>query len=236
MERPQFESPLVCEKLSFLDLCDPAVSHAWGSQEEGSGSPPSCPTPDSQTRGFWEAGGPWRRRCARTGRGNPAFFPPAARKTRAERALLHMAGEDSGGPARLELGAWPEAPPERLHLLPCAVRHDGGAAVQRYFAAAIRRPQGPGAPGGDAESAVSFRGRSLKGKQVDLPEGHVGLVLEEEAVPLSSLEERKVRVRSTFESLTVWNVEQAPNDNDEVIMALSWPKIAKGIHAPVAEG
>ncbi|KAL8184147.1 UNVERIFIED_CONTAM: hypothetical protein K2H54_007703 [Gekko kuhli] len=85
-----------------------------------------------------------------------------------------------------------------------------------------------------AESTVSFRGRMLKGKQVLVPEGYMGLVLEEVAPYLSS-EERNVQVKSTFESMSVWNLERAPNESDEILMAFSWPKIAEGIHAPVAD-
>ncbi|XP_033030381.1 ribonuclease H2 subunit C isoform X2 [Lacerta agilis] len=140
-------------------------------------------------------------------------------------AVLLMAGEERG-PARLALPSLPGAPRERLHLLPCAVRHDGAAAVRRYFAPAIRRPGEPD------EASVSFRGRSLKGKEVLVPEGYVGLVLEEDD---AAMQERQVRVKSTFESLTVWNLERAPNSSDEILMSLHWPKIAEGIHAPVAD-
>ncbi|KAM6435097.1 ribonuclease H2 subunit C [Liasis olivaceus] len=140
-----------------------------------------------------------------------------------------MAGEGRGA-ARLALASLPGAPREPLHLLPCAVQHDGAAAVARYFAPAIRR--GPEAP--DGEASVSFRGRSLKGKQSSLPKGYVGLVLEETALLLAS-KEREVSVKSTFDSLTVWNLEQAPTNSDEILMALTWPAIAQGIHAPVTD-
>ncbi|XP_015272363.1 PREDICTED: ribonuclease H2 subunit C [Gekko japonicus] len=136
-------------------------------------------------------------------------------------------------PVRLALGSLQgsEASHERLHLLPCVVQHDGGAPVQRYFAPAIRGPQQP-EPGD--ESTVSFRGRMLKGKQVLVPKGYLGLVLEEVAPYLSS-EERNVQVKSAFESVSVWNLERAPNESDEILMAFSWPKIAESIHAPVAD-
>ncbi|XP_054845722.1 ribonuclease H2 subunit C isoform X2 [Eublepharis macularius] len=143
-----------------------------------------------------------------------------------------MAGA-SQPPVRLALDSLPGAPREQLHLLPCVVQHDGGASVQRYFSPAIRGPQEP-QPGD--ESTVSFRGRMLKGKQVLVPEGYLGLVLEEEEeAPYLSPEERNVRVKSTFESITAWNLERAPNGSDEILMAFSWPKIAEGIHAPVTD-
>uniref|UniRef100_A0A8D2JF21 Uncharacterized protein n=1 Tax=Varanus komodoensis TaxID=61221 RepID=A0A8D2JF21_VARKO len=134
--------------------------------------------------------------------------------------------------------------------LPCAVHHDGAAAVRRYFAPAIRPADAPG------ELSVSFRGRSLKGKEVQLPEGYVGLVLKEDASALSPLEvsslarwgvrpdpqmpltapslpiplqERQVRVKSSFDAVTVWNLERAPDSMDEILMAFDWPKIAEGV-------
>ncbi|XP_026572085.1 ribonuclease H2 subunit C [Pseudonaja textilis] len=140
-----------------------------------------------------------------------------------------MAGEERGA-ARLALASLPGAPRDPLHLLPCSVQHQGPAAVERYFAPAVRRhPEGP-----DGEASVSFRGRSLKGKERCLPKGYVGLVLEEASLGLTS-KEREVGVKSTFNSLTVWNLERTPNHSDEIIMALAWPAIARGIHAPVAD-
>ncbi|XP_058016195.1 ribonuclease H2 subunit C isoform X2 [Ahaetulla prasina] len=139
-----------------------------------------------------------------------------------------MAGAERGG-ARLALASLPGAPRDPVHLLPCSIQHDGPAAVARYFAPAVRRD--PEAPD---EASVSFRGRSLKGKESGLPKGYVGLVLEEANLGLTS-KEREVSVKSTFDSLTVWNLERAPTNSDEIVMALAWPAIARGIHAPVTD-
>ncbi|KAG8146728.1 putative Ribonuclease H2 subunit C-like protein [Naja naja] len=58
-------------------------------------------------------------------------------------ARVSMAGEERDG-ARLALASLPGAPRDPLHLLPCSVQHQGPAAVQRYFAPAVRRhPEGP---------------------------------------------------------------------------------------------
>ncbi|XP_070622458.1 ribonuclease H2 subunit C isoform X1 [Erythrolamprus reginae] len=92
----------------------------------------------------------------------------------------------------------------------------------------------PRRPGYDGEASVSFRGRSLKGKESSLPKGYVGLVLEETNLGPTS-EEREVSVKSTFDSLTVWNLERAPSNSDEIVMALDWPAIARGIHGPVTD-
>ncbi|KAJ7307408.1 hypothetical protein JRQ81_009424 [Phrynocephalus forsythii] len=137
-------------------------------------------------------------------------------------------------PARLRLPSLPGTPRADLHLLPCRVEHDGAAAVQRYFAPAIRRRR-PSPDGAPDESSVSFRGRSLKGIPASVPDGYVGLVLEEDQASFLPSAERQLHVKATFESLTVWKLERAPDTSDEVMMALQWPKIAEGIHAPVAD-
>ncbi|KAH1168367.1 hypothetical protein KIL84_003850 [Mauremys mutica] len=85
-----------------------------------------------------------------------------------------------------------------------------------------------------AEKSVSFRGRSLKGQEVMVPQGYVGLVLKEDQRPCTEEEERTLRLKSTFGTLTVWNLEQAPSADDGLLLALSWPRIAEAIHAPVS--
>lgn len=45
----------------------------------------------------------------------------------------------AAAPIRLELRALQGAPREPLHLLPCALRHDGPAPVGRYFTPAVRQ-------------------------------------------------------------------------------------------------
>nr|XP_060614173.1 ribonuclease H2 subunit C [Anolis sagrei ordinatus] len=130
---------------------------------------------------------------------------------------------------RLALASLAEAPREAMHFLPCEIQHDGEAAIRKYFSPAIRGPDQAN------ESSVSFRGRSLKGVNVSVPEGYVGLVLEKDVTPLLSSEDKELHVKSTFESLTVWNLEQAPKNTDEILMALHWPEIAEGIHSAVPD-
>ncbi|XP_006129747.1 ribonuclease H2 subunit C [Pelodiscus sinensis] len=131
---------------------------------------------------------------------------------------------ESSGPIRLDLSSLRAAPRDVLHLLPCAVEHSGRAPVDRYFTPAIRQRS--------QEKSVSFRGRSLKGQDVPVPQGYVGLVLKEDQRPCTE-EERTVRLESTFSALTVWNLEQPPSADDGLFLALSWPGIAEAIHAPV---
>ncbi|XP_043408422.1 ribonuclease H2 subunit C isoform X2 [Chelonia mydas] len=140
-------------------------------------------------------------------------------------ACLWSKMSESSSPVRLDLSSLREAPQDVLHLLPCEVEHNGSAPVDRYFTPAIRQ--------GSQEKSVSFRGRSLKGQEVMVPQGYVGLVLKEDQRPCTEEEERTVRLKSTFGALTVWNLERAPSADDGLLLALSWPGIAEAIHAPV---
>ncbi|EMP39225.1 Ribonuclease H2 subunit C [Chelonia mydas] len=87
---------------------------------------------------------------------------------------------ESSSPVRLDLSSLREAPQDVLHLLPCEVEHNGSAPVDRYFTPAIRQ--------GSQEKSVSFRGRSLKGQEVMVPQGYVGLVLKEDQRPCTEEE------------------------------------------------
>ncbi|XP_030426350.1 ribonuclease H2 subunit C [Gopherus evgoodei] len=147
-------------------------------------------------------------------------------------ACLWSKMSESSSPIRLDLSSLRGAPQDVLHLLPCEVEHNGSAPVDRYFTPAIRQ-------GSQAEKSVSFRGRSLKGQEVMVPQGYVGLVLKEDQRPCTEeeppvLQERTVRLKSTFGTLTVWNLERAPSADDGLLLALNWPGIAEAIHAPVS--
>ncbi|XP_075692998.1 ribonuclease H2 subunit C [Rhinoderma darwinii] len=126
---------------------------------------------------------------------------------------------------RLELGGLRSPAREPLHLLPCQIQSQGTAKVGEYFSPAVREE-----PGG---KEVSFRGRMLRGQEVSLPAGFMGIVLKENPKPCSEEEDRCLNVRSTFQSFTQWNLEIAPSADDVLVMSLAWPKIASAIHAPV---
>ncbi|KAM3918727.1 ribonuclease H2 subunit C [Leptodactylus fuscus] len=132
---------------------------------------------------------------------------------------------DAAPLARLELGALHSAARETLHLLPCQIQRHGAAKVSEYFSPAIKET-----PGG---KEVSFRGRMLKGQEVTVPAGYMGVVLKEDHKPCSEEEDRSLNVRSTFQSFTQWNLESPPSADDVLVMSLAWPKIASAIHAPV---
>ncbi|XP_019501161.1 PREDICTED: ribonuclease H2 subunit C isoform X3 [Hipposideros armiger] len=116
-----------------------------------------------------------------------------------------------------------DADPVTLHLLPCEVPVNRSAPVERFFTPAIR--QGPDG------LEVSFRGRSLRGEEVEVPLDLVGyvMVMEEKG------EDRSIGASASFSRFTIWGLETIPGPDAKVRAALTWPSLAEAIHAPVPE-
>ncbi|KAI4880161.1 hypothetical protein NFI96_031178 [Prochilodus magdalenae] len=131
----------------------------------------------------------------------------------------------------VQLGSLSQADKPQIHLLPCEVEHDGPAQVSKFFTPTVKQLK--------CERTVSFRGRGLKGQEVNCPKGYTGLVLKEVQRPSSDQEasntekDRIVKVSSVFHNFTYWNLETPPTSDDCVVMAMAWPKLAEMIHAPV---
>ncbi|XP_054580997.1 AP-5 complex subunit beta-1 isoform X2 [Eptesicus fuscus] len=142
------------------------------------------------------------------------------------------------------------AAPGTLHLLPCEVRVNRPAPVGRFFTPAIR--QGPDG------LEVSFRGRSLRGEEVEVPPGLLGYVMvtedksvgkqdfsagsdndERELVePPEALErdfDRFIRASASFSRFTLWGLETIPGPDAKVRAALTWPSLAEAIHKQVPQ-
>ncbi|KAL6480127.1 hypothetical protein MHYP_G00111600 [Metynnis hypsauchen] len=125
----------------------------------------------------------------------------------------------------VQLGSLSQADKSQLHFLPCEVEQDGPADVAKFFTPTVKEHK--------CEKTVSFRGRGLKGQEVNCPQGYTGLVLKEVQRPSSDQEDRIVKVSSVFHNFTYWNLETPPTSDDCVVMAMAWPKLAEMIHAPV---
>ncbi|OCT84142.1 ribonuclease H2 subunit C [Xenopus laevis] len=136
-----------------------------------------------------------------------------------------MADSHAGSCVRVDHRSLSSAVSEPMHLLPCQIQKDGAANVKEYFNPAVRDREGG--------KEVSFRGRALKGQEVSVPSGYMGVVLKEDHKPCSEEEDRLFTVKSTFRSFTQWNLETPPSADDVLVMSLAWPKIAASIHAPV---
>ncbi|XP_076148360.1 ribonuclease H2 subunit C [Alosa pseudoharengus] len=127
----------------------------------------------------------------------------------------------------VQLGSVSRADKLPIHLLPCEIEHDGPAEVSQYFTSAVKDRK--------HELTVSFRGRGLKGQEVNCPQGYTGLVLKQVHKPSSDQEDGVVNVSSVFHDLTYWNLEIPPSSDDGVVMAMAWPTLADAIHGQVED-
>ncbi|XP_030074978.1 ribonuclease H2 subunit C [Microcaecilia unicolor] len=136
-----------------------------------------------------------------------------------------MCENQPGALIKMDLGSLTQTAHDPIHLLPCEIQYDGHAAVDKYFTPTICQ--------GVSAKEVSFRGRPLKGQEIKIPAGYIGLVVEENHRPCSEEEGRTVCMKSTFLSFTQWNLETLPSADDCAMMSLMWPKISEAIHRPV---
>uniref|UniRef100_UPI00358FF70B ribonuclease H2 subunit C n=1 Tax=Myxine glutinosa TaxID=7769 RepID=UPI00358FF70B len=144
-------------------------------------------------------------------------------------ANLGGEGDDDGLHMTVDSATLQKAPDsDAIHFLPCQVKCTGPAPVSCYFTPAISKTDE------DEVKTVSFRGYELKGKELSLPPDYVGLVLREDPPPDKG-EERHARTLNKFSKLTYWNLETPPNPDDCFAMAMTWPKLADEIHAPVED-
>eukprot|EP00124_Ichthyophonus_hoferi_P002218 Ihof_evm7s142 gene=Ihof_evmTU7s142 len=112
-----------------------------------------------------------------------------------------------------------DAPQVTLHHLPCTVDYDGPAEVGRYLVV------GSGDTQVDA-LRTAFRGRTLHGQLVPVPEGYTGVVLREDRLPLTDMEDRQFRVHATFPAIHYWRHSQDPTQSDPLPKALAWSLVA----------
>ncbi|KAJ3588162.1 hypothetical protein NHX12_011756 [Muraenolepis orangiensis] len=120
-----------------------------------------------------------------------------------------------------------EAQRTAVHLMPCEIEYNGPAQVSQYLTSTIKdRKQ---------EKTVSFRGRGLRGAELSCPQGYTGLVLKDVNPNASDQEDRTVKVSSTFDKLTYWNLETPPNSDDTLVMSMDWPELAEAIHGAVED-
>jgi ribonuclease H2 subunit C len=116
-----------------------------------------------------------------------------------------------------------------IHLLPCSIDHDGPAPVKDFF-----HPQHVE---GQAEPVLeaTLRGRLLRGRQVELPKGIRGIVLQQSTPPRSrELEHQNyAKEKSTYSNMVYWNHDAAPTEGDYLPQALKIFDVAKSVHNPI---
>ncbi|KAG8224284.1 hypothetical protein J437_LFUL005089 [Ladona fulva] len=113
-----------------------------------------------------------------------------------------------------------------IHLMPCRIHAEGQYKITEYFKPYIDNEKSD-------EMKASFRGRSLQGKVVHLPENYIGVVAQAGKSP--DTETKNLFVTSTFASMTFWNWDKPPSKNDPFLKAMDWIEIAEALHAPVVD-
>ncbi|XP_052201415.1 uncharacterized protein C12B10.15c isoform X1 [Diospyros lotus] len=140
---------------------------------------------------------------------------------------IHFSGADSTPPIDLT---------GQVHQLPCCVKYDGPCSVSHYF-----KPKSSGieVDGLKVEEAY-FRGRKLQGTTINLPQPYSGFVIGKK----KSLGKRKVsdqleensnwEMNAKFQSITYWNHDSLPSQDDAFLRSFHFLTIAKALHQPVA--
>ncbi|KAH8696096.1 ribonuclease H2 non-catalytic subunit-domain-containing protein [Talaromyces proteolyticus] len=123
------------------------------------------------------------------------------------------------------------------NVLPCKIHHDGSVDIsQRYWK--------PVESENDDSHTAYFRGRKLRGRTVQLPEGYQGVV----AVPsdrvlpatkkdvegedtVASEPVKVLETQSTFDEFIVWGHETLPAADDAFVKGVEeWVKFAEVMH------
>ena len=133
--------------------------------------------------------------------------------------------------------------PERKltpHVLPCTIHHNGPLNVSKRYWNPKRSD--------DGSSTAYFRGRSLRGITVKLPEGYEGRLLQktEQKLPLKPVapaglggdddeveegdEVRVMQTEGTFDEVVVWGHEVVPGAEDEYVKGIEeWMKFGAAV-------
>ncbi|XP_064479348.1 uncharacterized protein LOC135392572 [Ornithodoros turicata] len=112
---------------------------------------------------------------------------------------------------------------EKIHLLPCEIKHSGKAKVSNYFETMIEDSK-------EFPNTLksSFRGRPLLGRDVSVPADYKGVVFKN--LPTESGETKSFYARCGFDKLTYWKWSHPPSGNDKVVLMQDWFAVAKALH------
>ncbi|KAF3322502.1 ribonuclease H2 subunit C isoform X2 [Carex littledalei] len=149
------------------------------------------------------------------------------------------ASETAGVTGTVDLVSRDESPvvdlTDRVHLLPCSVKHNGPSPVSDYFKP---RKTDVEVEGMNVQEAF-FRGRRLHGTTVPIPDGYSGYVLEKPQVGKrkklqnSDGESNCWQSRGQFGNITYWNHDNMPSSDDAVLRSFHWFPISDALHKKV---
>ena len=107
-------------------------------------------------------------------------------------------------------------------------------AWSRRCAPALRRLWQRG--GGLRLRLAALRGRQLRGRALELPDGVRGAVLQDTVqASVADGEERRWVHTGSFDALTYWKHDDAPTAHDAAARTLEWVKLAQVLHAEHAD-
>ncbi|XP_017462756.1 PREDICTED: uncharacterized protein LOC108356133 isoform X1 [Rhagoletis zephyria] len=121
-----------------------------------------------------------------------------------------------------------ETKPLDLHFLPAKVNGDGKADVHNYFNSYTRTEQG-----GIIANAV--RGFPLKGRIIEVPETHTGVVLQESQNSLNTDLTRNFYTTGYFAKFCYWNYDKVPSKADAYKQAVQIFKISEELSGDVSD-
>ena len=105
----------------------------------------------------------------------------------------------------------------KCHLMPFTIDYEGPASVSNYFETTFIKKEG------SETIESSFRGRPLKGKQVQLPAGYSGAIIKRE-------ENDCISVAGEFKQLYYWKYDEEPSESDPLPRSLDWFAISSALH------
>lgn len=124
-------------------------------------------------------------------------------------------------------------------LLPCTIDYEGSAPVTGYF----RPTPTDDTSDGSMVMEASFRGRHLRGAELELPSGYVSVLLQQTEVS-SGLEsssegcmERKWEALGRCHPIRYWNHDVVPRRTDDPRRCMEWLHVAQSIskHVPLEQ-
>ncbi|XP_015173712.1 PREDICTED: ribonuclease H2 subunit C isoform X1 [Polistes dominula] len=107
-----------------------------------------------------------------------------------------------------------------IHLMPCKIHFDGPANVSSFFQPFIHETD-------NENCSISFRGRPLQGKKIQIPKDYKGIIFFEHKKPAVEDIQRNLYSNSFFSEFTYWNYDKIPSKNDALAGALDWIDIAE---------
>ncbi|BDA40791.1 probable ribonuclease H2 subunit C at N-terminal half [Coccomyxa sp. Obi] len=121
--------------------------------------------------------------------------------------------------------------PRTLHWLPCSIKYTGVAKVGAYF---LPTPTGTSVDGKAVQEAY-FRGRQLKGTQLQLPQGYRGQILRRTAEEHADGDSTpQWSPDMAFREFVYWKHGLDPICTDSAQRRMAFLKMSEQLHAPVS--